>query len=104
MGKKQTKPTSSPFISRRTGIDRRWITTVSYYPERRSGKDRRSTSDRSFLSPIDSEDQSNKKKPFSDGHSSDDGLTEADTLEGTISEKPLPWIPETALVDRAGDD
>jgi hypothetical protein len=103
MGKKQTKPTSPP-ISRRTGIDRRWITTAIFYPERRSGKDRRSTSDRSFLSSIDSEDQRDHIKTFSDGYTSDDGLTEADTLEGAISEKPLPRSPGTALADRTGDD
>lgn len=103
MGKKQTKPTS-PLISRRTGIDRRWITTIGYYPERRSGKDRRLTSDRSFLSPIDYEDQSDQKKPFSDSHSIDDGLIEADKLDGSISEKPLPRIPETALADRTAND
>ena len=102
MGKKQTEPTT-PLISRRTGIDRRWITTIKYYPERRSGKDRRLTHHRSFLAPIDSEEQDVQKKPRSDSLSND-GAAAVEKLEVSTSEEPLPRIPESAVVDSAADD
>ena len=57
MGKKQSSPSTSR-ISRRTGIDRRWIPSGDHHPERRSGKDRRSRQDRPFLAPLDANDRS----------------------------------------------
>jgi len=39
---------TAPAVSRRTGIDRRWIPSQNYQPERRGGKDRRATRKRSF--------------------------------------------------------
>jgi hypothetical protein len=97
MEKKTANP-SIPFLSRRTGIDRRWITTIGHYPERRSGKDRRSAQHRSFLEPIDSDDQADRKIPFPDivvntaspqGNDSDDVATE----------KTAVRIPETVGSD-----
>lgn len=52
MKKNQTrKPTT--LISRRTGLDRRWIPSVDHQPERRRGRDRRILRKRSFLEPIE---------------------------------------------------
>lgn len=102
MGKNQTKP-STPPISRRTGIDRRWITTLGYHPERRSGKDRRSNQRRSFLSPIELNDQRGQKNPFRDRHNSDES-NRAEAPPGEFSAKPLSRVKETALADRAADD
>jgi hypothetical protein len=51
-----SKPTTGdtkPAISRRTGLDRRWIPSPDHHPERRSGKDRRSRRKRAFLELID---------------------------------------------------
>jgi hypothetical protein len=46
MNKDQTnRPTA--LISRRTGIDRRWIPSSGHHPERRRNTDRRSVRDRS---------------------------------------------------------
>ena len=104
MGKNQTKPSTS-FISRRTGIDRRWITTIAYHPERRSGEDRRSNQYHLFLAPIDSSDQNENDQgnSFPESHSADVS-TNAEKSEGIISEQPFPRIPETASVDSEADD
>jgi len=40
-------------ISRRTGLDRRWIPSVNHQPERRRSRDRRTIRHRSFLEPIE---------------------------------------------------
>jgi len=39
-------------MSRRTGLDRRWIPSVGHQPERRRGVDRRKTRKRSFTDPF----------------------------------------------------
>jgi hypothetical protein len=102
MGNKPSKP-STPLISRRTGIDRRWITSIGYHPERRSGKDRRLTQYRPFLTPIDSKDQGNQKNPYRDRQGRDVS-TRPDESKDAFSEPPLSRTAETALVDRAVDD
>lgn len=47
---KNKKP-SNP-ITRRTGLDRRWIPAENHQPERRRSKDRRTIINRSFLEPF----------------------------------------------------
>lgn len=39
---------STVMNTRRTGLDRRWISSSGHQPERRRGKDRRSTGKRAF--------------------------------------------------------
>lgn len=102
MPKKQAK-TSTPFISRRTGIDRRWITSIGHQPERRSGKDRRSTQHRSFLAPIESNDQNTKQTLFGDAPFNAIS-PEANASDGVDSEKYLSRHPEILAVDDAPDD
>ena len=41
-------------ISRRTGLDRRWIPSANHQPERRRSRDRRTIRNRSFLEPFES--------------------------------------------------
>jgi hypothetical protein len=41
-------------ISRRTGLDRRWIPSKDHHPERRRSRDRRTIRNRSFLEPLES--------------------------------------------------
>ncbi len=50
----KNKATDEPseLISRRTGIDRRWIPSVNHQPERRRGKDRRHIRKRSLTDPL----------------------------------------------------
>ncbi len=45
--------TSNP-NTRRTGLDRRWISSASHQPERRRSRDRRTIRNRSFLEPFES--------------------------------------------------
>ena len=40
-------------ISRRTGLDRRWIPSANHQPERRRTRDRRTIRNRSYLEPIE---------------------------------------------------
>ncbi len=40
-------------ISRRTGLDRRWIPSKGHHPERRRSRDRRTIRNRSFLEPLE---------------------------------------------------
>ena len=40
-------------ISRRAGIDRRWIPSTDHHPERRRSRDRRTIRNRSFLEPLE---------------------------------------------------
>ncbi|MCB2145752.1 MAG: hypothetical protein KQI81_04705 [Deltaproteobacteria bacterium] len=45
--------TPSTTISRRTGIDRRWIPSANHQPERRRSRDRRTIRNRSILDPLE---------------------------------------------------
>jgi hypothetical protein len=102
MVKKQTNSSNS-FNSRRTGLDRRWIASIDHQPERRSGRDRRSIKNRSFMEPIDSHDQ--KGQPFSiPGIRFNAVSPEANDSVGTVSEKYASQSPETVGVDDAPDD
>jgi hypothetical protein len=101
MGNNQTKP-SSASISRRTGIDRRWIPSIGYYPERRRGKDRRSNQKRSFLTPIDSTDEDSRNIPFPNDHSNRKWY-DTNRSESVISEKSASRAPDTVLADEVSD-
>lgn len=57
---------SSPSISRRTGLDRRWISSADHRPERRRGGDRRAIRKRSFSEPLAVVDARENKVPFPD--------------------------------------
>jgi len=50
----------APAVSRRTGIDRRWIPSDNHQPERRGGADRRAKRKRSFTDPLVSDDSEKK--------------------------------------------
>lgn len=101
MGKEQIN-TSTPTMSRRTGIDRRWIASPGHHPERRSGKDRRLTHHRSFLEPIDSNDQSSPNHLLFNVHPGI-GAIDMQKPEGENPEKSLFQMPETALADGGND-
>ena len=63
MNKDQTnKPTT--LISRRTGLDRRWIPSADHQPERRRGSGRRTIRKRSFLEPIALDGPEESSVPF----------------------------------------
>ena len=49
---KKNKPRNA--ITRRTGLDRRWIPSANHQPERRRSSDRRTIRNRSFLEPLES--------------------------------------------------
>ena len=49
---KKNKPSNA--ITRRTGLDRRWIPAENHQPERRRSRDRRTIRNRSFLEPFES--------------------------------------------------
>lgn len=57
-----SKPT--PFTSRRSGIDRRWIHSPNYQPERRRRRDRRKIHQRGFLEPLASDNQNPSEAVF----------------------------------------
>ena len=52
-------------ISRRTGLDRRWIPGENHQPERRRSSDRRTIRNRTFLAPFESkaEQEGNEQLP-----------------------------------------
>lgn len=49
-------------ISRRTGLDRRWIPSKDHCPDRRRSNDRRKIKNRSFLEPIETNDTAENRK------------------------------------------
>jgi len=51
-------------ISRRTGLDRRWIPSANHQPERRRSRDRRTIRNRSFLEPFESKDAPENRTLF----------------------------------------
>ena len=59
-------PTGKPnrLISRRTGLDRRWIPSADHHPERRHGQDRRTIRKRSFLQPLAVNDPEERPPAF----------------------------------------
>ncbi|WP_319404564.1 hypothetical protein [uncultured Desulfosarcina sp.] len=62
---KKDKPnTPSTTISRRTGIDRRWIPSANHQPERRRSRDRRTIGNRSFLEPFELNGTEETRKLF----------------------------------------
>ncbi|MBC2711766.1 MAG: hypothetical protein HGJ94_12500 [Desulfosarcina sp.] len=63
MNQDQTrKPTT--LISRRTGLDRRWIPSADRQLERRCGRDRRTIRKRSFSEPLALNGSDANKEPF----------------------------------------
>lgn len=89
-------------ISRRTGIDRRWIISKNHHPERRSGKDRRSRQRHDFLPPIEQEDENAKEILETNEH---DCHEEADPipLKRIVSEKEILLLPEITMTNKAFD-
>mgnify|MGYP001039386809 CR=1 FL=1 len=75
---KQTPPTS---VSRRTGLDRRWIPSPDHQPERRSGVDRR---------------QSQQQPPDSDSES------EASPADASAGKPHLLRLPAIGAKQKAG--
>ena len=63
MSQKKTHTSVLP-VSRRTGIDRRWIASDDHRPERRRGRDRRTTRKRSLSDPLVSNEPDEKRDPF----------------------------------------
>ena len=53
-------------VSRRTGLDRRWIPSANHQPERRRRRDRRAIRNRSFLEPIDLNGAEENRELFPD--------------------------------------
>ena len=51
-------------ISRRTGLDRRWIPSTDHHPERRRSRDRRTIRNRSFLEPLELNGVSENRELF----------------------------------------
>lgn len=97
----QETPQPSP-ISRRSGIDRRWITSTDHHPERRSGKDRRSSQQHDFLLPIEPEDENTKEITVTNAYDCDEEA-EPIPLKRIFSEKEILLLPEMTLTDKASD-
>jgi hypothetical protein len=87
-----SKPT--PFVSRRSGFDRRWIPSQNHQPERRRGKDRRKIRSRSFLESLDTETM---KTDDSAGSDADSEMQEARSSHSTKVEKWTPGFLEIML-------
>lgn len=51
-------------ITRRTGIDRRWIHSANHQPERRRNRDRRTVRTRSFLESFEANGVAENTEPF----------------------------------------
>lgn len=79
--------------SRRTGLDRRWIHSTGYQPERRCGKDRREQRKQSFLEPIELNAKEANQPPFAD-IDFDPMLPTADHSRMPIAEKGPQRTPE----------
>ncbi len=97
---KKEKPSVSIF-SRRTGIDRRWIPSVGYHPERRKGKDRRHASKRSFPAPIDGKDE-NTDIPAADEHIRRES-SRTHLSKRSLPEKRVLLLPEVTLKEKNSD-
>ena len=100
---KNYRETPQPFpVSRRSGIDRRWITSTGHRPERRSGKDRRSNQQHDFLLPIDPEDENTEEITVTDAHGCDEEAAPI-PLKRIFSEEEILLLPEITLTDKASD-
>ena len=83
---------SSPSISRRTGLDRRWISSTDHRPERRRGGDRRAIHKRSFSEPLAVVDAPESKVPFPD-IDPDSKNAEPDHSDATLVKQWRPQDP-----------
>jgi hypothetical protein len=99
MTKAQTSKTT-PVISRRSGIDRRWIPSQNHQPERRRGKDRRKTRTRSFLESLDPETLK------SDGSTRSEVDPDKQTTVSTPSNSAMveKWTPQCLEIDPPDDE
>lgn len=91
---KDPKSPKTPASSRRTGIDRRWVRTPEFFPERRKGGDRRAKQrQREFLPPLSQlPPEPNVERVV------DDGIEEAAASES------LPETETTASVPAVASD
>ena len=83
---------ASPSISRRTGLDRRWISSTDHRPERRRGGDRRAIQKRSFSEPLAVVDAAKGKVPFPD-IDPDPKNAEPDHSDATLVKQWQPQDP-----------
>ena len=83
----------SPSISRRTGLDRRWISSTDHRPERRRGGDRREIQKRSFSEPLALYDPQESKVPFPD-IDPDPKNAEPDQSNSTFVKRWRPQAPD----------
>jgi hypothetical protein len=94
---------STPFVSRRSGIDRRWIPSQDHQPERRRGKDRRKVRTRSFLESLDSETLKSEEPDCSDADPGKQKPTPTRNIS-TLVEKWTPRCLEIMLKTDSPDD
>lgn len=96
---KQTPPTS---VSRRTGLDRRWIASPDHQPERRSGVDRRHSRPQTLDTVLETEsaEPSRQSSPGSDSAIDRSTSTSADASPGEPRVLRLPALrPKPATDD-----
>jgi hypothetical protein len=74
----------SVLISRRTGIDRRWIPSEGHQPERRRGGDRRTDRKRAFDQQLIADDETHQQDP--------EGARDLPSKQGPLNQLPSPRI------------
>lgn len=82
-------------ISRRTGIDRRWIPSEGHQPERRRGGDRRTHRKRTFNQQLISDDEMLEQDPV--------GARDLPSKQGPLNRLPSPRI-NAWRAPQIGDD
>jgi hypothetical protein len=101
MNKKQTHPPTGG-VSRRTGLDRRWIPSSDYQPERRRGKDRRAEKPRSFMESLELNDGEPGSVRPPAANNSPVSLPAVDFTDGIVS-KNAPPSPSDPHPDASND-
>jgi hypothetical protein len=74
----------SVLISRRTGIDRRWIPSEGHQPERRRGGDRRTDRKRALDQQLIADDETHQQDP--------EGARDLPSKQGPLNQLPSPRI------------
>ncbi len=98
---KKNKPINA--ITRRTGLDRRWIPSSDHQPERRRSRDRRAIRNRSFLEPFASKGVEDNSEQFPE-ITIQTSQPEAEILALPYDEKGLPESQVTVLKRITSDD
>jgi hypothetical protein len=89
-------------VSRRTGLDRRWIHSANHQPERRRSRDRRTTRKRSYLEPLDLKGGGGNRELFPEINRQANTSEEKNATR-SFDEKGLP-APRAAMPTKGPSD